>query len=102
MYQLVFYVPNTHLEVVKEAIFKEGAGEMEGYDNCCWQTLGLGQFRPGNSTNPFLGKKGILNKEEEWRVECVLKDEFKEKIVKALKNAHPYEVPAFSLYKLDN
>jgi hypothetical protein len=95
MYQLSFYVPQSHLEIVKDAIFKAGAGKLGGYDLCCWQTLGTGQYRAGENQNPFLGEIGILHKEKEWKVECVVENSFIEDVVKALCNAHPYEVPAY-------
>lgn len=54
MYVMVFYVPQSHLEEVKEAVFSAGAGIMGGYDRCCFQTLGTGQFRPLAGSSPFL------------------------------------------------
>ncbi|MBK5202004.1 MAG: NGG1p interacting factor NIF3, partial [Spirochaetaceae bacterium] len=95
MYQLIFYVPESHLEIVKDAIFSAGAGEIDGYDLCCWQTEGIGQFRAGTNQNPFLGEIGKLHKEKEWKVECVVEDASIEAVVKALCSAHPYEVPAY-------
>ncbi|HNC00548.1 MAG TPA: hypothetical protein PLS71_20045 [Leptospiraceae bacterium] len=55
MYQLVFYIPESHLEQVKEALFAKGAGSYKDYDHCSWQTPGIGQFRPLKGSNPFLG-----------------------------------------------
>ncbi len=46
MYKICFYVPESHLEKVKEALFATGAGRIGDYDHCCWQTRGTGQFRP--------------------------------------------------------
>jgi hypothetical protein len=46
MYQLIFYVPETHCESVKSALFKVGAGKVGDYDQCAWQVLGTGQFIP--------------------------------------------------------
>lgn len=95
MYQLVFYVPESHLEVVKEAIFSSGAGNFDGYDLCCWQTLGTGQYRAGDNQNPFLGKIGELHKESEWKVECIVEDSKINEVITSLIKAHPYEVPAY-------
>ena len=39
-YKLCFYVPTSHVEQVKNAIFEAGAGHMGDYDACCFQTLG--------------------------------------------------------------
>ena len=55
MYKLCFYVPESHLEEVKEAVFAAGAGKMGDYDACAWQTAGQGQFRPGEGADPHIG-----------------------------------------------
>ena len=99
MYQLIFYVPSSHLEIVKEAIFKEGAGSLKGYDRCCWQTLGTGQFRANEECHPFLGEIGALHEEKEWKVECVVEDEDIKRVIAALISSHPYEVPAYFVTK---
>ena len=57
-YKLCFYVPTSHVEQVKNAIFEAGAGHMGDYDACCFQTLGQGQFRPLEGSNPYIGETG--------------------------------------------
>ncbi len=97
MYVLVTYVPESHLGQVKEALFASGAGSMDGYDQCCWQVKGTGQFRPLSGSHPFLGSGNQLETVEEWRLEMVVDEEHAAKVVEALKRAHPYEVPAYHL-----
>lgn len=100
MYKLCFYVPESHLESVKAAVFKAGAGHIGAYDSCCWQTLGQGQFRPLNGSNPFIGQAGLVESVSEWKVEMVVADEQIHDSVKALKAAHPYETPAYEVWRL--
>jgi hypothetical protein len=100
MYKLCFYVPESHLESVKSALFAVGAGHIGNYDQCCWQTLGQGQFRPLPGSSPFLGKAGEREIIAEWKVELVLADELIVPSVRALRQAHPYETPAYELCKL--
>lgn len=102
MYLLYFYVPESHCEKVKTALFDAGAGKFNDYDCCCWQVKGRGQFRPLEKSNPFLGSKGRLEKVEEMKVEMICSDEIVKKIVTTLKKAHPYEEPAYGLIKMDN
>jgi len=75
MLKLCFYVPDSHLEAVKQAIFAAGGGRIGRYDSCCWQVQGLGQFRPLPGSQPHLGEQGSLEQVAEWRVELVLADE---------------------------
>ena len=100
MYKLGFYVPVTHLEVVKHALFAAGAGRIGNYDSCCWQVLGSGQFRPLAGSNPHLGSQGQVEQVAEWRVEMVVAPELLKAVVTALRQSHPYEEPAFDVVQL--
>ena len=100
MLVLVFYVPETHLEKVKEALFAAGAGKMERYSRCCWQIKGEGQFTPEEGSTPHLGTQGEAAKISEYRVEMVCKNEDAEKIKQALLSAHPYETPAYHFLEM--
>ena len=101
VYKLVFFVPESHLEQVKEAVFAAGAGRIGAYDACCWQTLGQGQFRPLAGATPFIGTENTLEKVDEYRVEMVCNAEHIKAAMTALKHAHPYEEPAFEAWRLD-
>ncbi|KAK4172091.1 GTP cyclohydrolase 1 type 2/Nif3 [Triangularia setosa] len=105
-YKLIFYVPTTHLQVCKDAIFAAGAGRYPGsgnYTECCWTTWGTGQFKPGKGAKPYKGKINVLAEEEEARVEtlCVGKEAARHAI-EALKKVHPYEEPAYEVYKVED
>lgn len=100
MYKLGFYVPESHVESVKAAIFAAGGGRIGDYEHCCWQVLGQGQFRPGPGADPFIGKAGQLETVAEYRVELVCADELIVEVVAALKQAHPYEEPAYDAWRL--
>lgn len=97
MYKLVFFVPQSHLEIVKTAVFMAGAGKIGNYDQCSWQVLGQGQFRPLPGANPHLGEAGKIECLTEYRVELVCADEYIRAAISALRGAHPYEEPAFDL-----
>lgn len=97
MVKIGFYVPASHLEQVKNAVFDAGAGRIGTYDRCCWQCLGRGQFRPGDYSQPFLGKQNELESVDEYRVELVCEDALASGAISALKAAHPYETPAYDV-----
>lgn len=100
MYKIVFYVPMTHVEEVKQAVFDAGAGRIGNYEWCCWQVVGQGQFRPLAGSNPTLGEVDRLMYVDEARVETVCDDEVVKAIITALRQAHPYEEPAFDVWRL--
>ncbi len=95
MYQLCFYVPESHLEIVKQAVFAAGAGRIGDYECCAWQVLGDGQFRPMAGSTPFLGRQGRLETLSEYRVEMVCDDDLIDATLSALLASHPYEEPAY-------
>ncbi|AEJ11658.1 MULTISPECIES: YqfO family protein [Pseudomonas] len=100
MYKLAFFVPASHVEVVKAAVFAAGGGRIGDYDHCAWQTLGQGQFRPLDGSQPFLGQTGQVEAVEEWKVELVVADDLIAQVVAALKQSHPYETPAYEVWRL--
>lgn len=102
MYKLAFFVPPSHVEQVKDALIAAGAGRIGAYDCCSWQVLGHGQFRPLDGSQPFIGQAGEVEQVQEWKVELVVSDELIRQAVAALKDSHPYEVPAYDVWKLED
>lgn len=102
MFKLCVYIPVSHLEPVKQALFAAGAGRIGDYDSCCWQVKGEGQFRPLDGSQPFIGQTGEVERVEEYRVETVCADEVVDNVLAAMRAAHPYEEPAFDLWRLDD
>lgn len=100
MYKLAFFVPESHLEAVKTALFAQGAGKIGNYDHCCWQVLGEGQYRPAEGSLPFIGQLGCIEKVSEWKVEMVCSDDLIQTIITTLKSSHPYETVAYDAWKL--
>ena len=100
MYKLCFFVPESHRDTVKQALFAAGAGKIGDYDCCAWQTLGEGQFRPLAGSQPFIGQADQIEVVAEWKVEMVCANELIQQAVNALKQAHPYEEPAYEVLRL--
>ena len=101
MYILSFLVPEQALESVKNAIFSIGAGNVGSYSHCAWQTLGEGQFMPLAGSNAFIGEINKLEKVAEYKVEIVCTEEQIRDAVIALKQAHPYETPAYQVIRME-
>ncbi len=102
MYKLALYVPQSHLEAVKEALFAAGAGRIGNYEHCCWQTRGQGQFRPLAGSNPHIGQREQLSTIEEYLVEVVCDDALIKTVIDKMKQAHPYEEPAFAFWRINH
>ena len=100
MYKLTVFIPEEALEKVKAALFAAGAGTIGNYEQCCWQVKGEGQFMPMAGSNPHLGSQDKLEKVAEWRVEMVVKTSMIAEVIEALKQAHPYETPAYDMLEV--
>ena len=100
VYRICFYVPESHCEIVKQAIFSAGAGRMGNYANCCWQTKGHGEYTPLENSQPHLGSHGQKHQLVEYKVETVCNDNDLSSVLLALTHAHPYEEPAYEAYKI--
>ncbi|WP_336963206.1 NGG1p interacting factor NIF3 [Acinetobacter pittii] len=100
MLKLIYYVPESHLESTKQAMFSAGAGGIGNYEHCAWQVKGIGQFKPVKGADPYIGELGELEQVEEWRVETIVIEENAKAVVKALKASHPYEEPAFEFIQI--
>ncbi len=99
-YKLVTFVPQTHKEKVVQALFEAGGGKIGVYEGCSFSTEGEGTFYAGEETHPFIGERGRLNRVPEVRVEVLFSSKTIEQGIKAMKQAHPYEVPAYDAYPL--
>lgn len=88
-YKLIFFVPHSALAACKAAVFAAGAGRYPGpgnYTECCWTAMGTGQFRPGDTANPHIGRVGAVEEVREARVETLcLGVDVARKAVEALK-----------------
>lgn len=100
MYKLTVFIPDNALEQVKSALFAAGAGTIGNYEHCCWQVQGTGQFRPLAGSNPHIGAHDRLEEVDEWRVEMVVATANIAKVIEALKQAHPYETPAYDVVEV--
>lgn len=100
--KFIVFVPESHHEVVREAMFRAGAGVIGNYDCCSFNTEGKGTFRPGDGTNPHVGRLNELHTEPEIRIETILPKWIEGKVLKAVREVHPYEEIAWDSVSLNN
>ncbi len=100
MFKLCFLVPDEYVEEIKQRLFAKGAGKTRLYDQCCWQTEGISQFRPLKASDPFQGVIGRLEQINEVKVEMICHPACLIATVKELLLAHPYQQPAYEIYQI--
>lgn len=97
-YKLTVFVPQNAQEKVASALFSAGAGVIGEYSECSFSTEGSGTFLPSEKANPTVGEKGRRESVPEQRLEVILYEWQLKDALKALKQAHPYEEPAYDIY----
>lgn len=100
--KLVTFVPSENAEVVRQALFNNGAGNIGNYSECSFNVSGTGTFRGNENSNPVIGAKNVTEKVREERIEIVFEAHQESTIISALKKAHPYEEVAYYISLLDN
>ena len=98
--KLVVFVPREALDPVRDALFAAGAGRIGDYERCSFYTEGTGTFLGGAGTSPSVGQSGREERVAELRLETVFPAERQAAVLAALREAHPYEEPAFDIYEL--
>jgi len=99
-YKLVVFVPFESAEKVSNAVFAAGAGSIGNYSHCGFRAEGTGSFKPLEGARPAIGKKGNVEKVKEIRFETIVPAEKLNAVITAMKESHPYEMPAFDIIKL--
>ena len=100
--KLVTFVPTENAEVVREALFNSGAGNIGNYSDCSFNVSGTGTFKGNEHSNPVIGKKNQSENVNEERIEVIFEAYQQNQIIDALKTAHPYEEVAYYISSLDN
>lgn len=98
-YKLVVFIPPDSMDKVTAAAFKAGAGRLGNYSHCGFRSKGTGSFKPLQGSNPAVGERGRVEKVDEIRFECLVKESELEDVIDAVVEAHPYEQPAYDCFK---
>jgi dinuclear metal center YbgI/SA1388 family protein len=101
-YKFVVFIPKPDVNKVAKAIFDAGAGHIGNYSNCSFGAEGRGTFLPLDGARPAIGKKGKVESVDEIRFETIVPGQKLDAVIAAMKNAHPYEEPAFDCFRLYN
>ncbi|HEY8387897.1 MAG TPA: Nif3-like dinuclear metal center hexameric protein [Parasegetibacter sp.] len=100
--KLYTYVPVAQKGKVLQALFDAGAGRLGNYSECSFSVAGTGTFKANDEAQPFVGKIGERHLEEEVKIEVILPGLLERKVVRALKQSHPYEEVAYELIRIAN
>lgn len=100
---LIITVPISHGDEVREALGNAGAGDVGNYSHCSFSYQGTGRFRPKEGADPFIGTEGQFETVPEEQIQTVCEKSRLESVLKAIKEAHPYEetvIDIFPVYEI--
>jgi dinuclear metal center YbgI/SA1388 family protein len=100
--KLSFYVPHSHKEIVLEALFKVGAGQIGNYSECSYSINGEGSFKANKKAIPFVGEIDKRHLEQEVKIEVLVSSHNITSVTSQLFSAHPYEEVPYDIYPLNN
>ena len=98
--KLVVFVPDPVVDKVIDVLSAAGAGQIGNYERCAWRASGVGTFLSGDAASPTVGSTGTIEQVAEARVEMVMPRRRRAAVLEALRDAHPYEEPAYDVYEL--
>jgi hypothetical protein len=99
-YKIVIYIPESDAPKMREVLGEADAGKIGNYTHCTFSVKGIGRFKPTSGANPTIGTVGEIESVAEERIETVCSADILEKVLKAIRDNHPYEEPATDVYEL--
>jgi len=100
--KLVTYTIPENAEEVRNALFNAGAGSIGNYDNCSFNSKGIGTYMGNEHSNPEIGERFEFVQGDEIKIEVTFGKHLENKILKALFQSHTYEEVAYEIYDLKN
>jgi dinuclear metal center YbgI/SA1388 family protein len=100
--KLVTYTIPDNLEILRNALFDSGAGNIGNYEHCSFTSQGKGTYKGNQNSNPVIGERFEFIENHEIKIEVVFEKHLQSKILKALFKNHVYEEVAYEIYNLQN
>ena len=100
--KLVTYTVPENAEKLRNALFDAGAGNIGNYENCSFNSSGIGTYMGNENSNPEVGERFEFVQSEEIKIEVTFEKHREAKVLKALFANHLYEEVAYEIYDLQN
>jgi dinuclear metal center YbgI/SA1388 family protein len=100
--KLVTYTIPENVEKVRNALFDAGAGKIGNYEDCSFNSQGIGTYMGNENSNPEIGERFEFVEAPEIKIEVTFEKYLQSKILKALFSNHVYEEVAYEIFDLQN
>lgn len=102
IYKLVTYTIPENFQELRNALFDAGAGKIGNYEDCSFNSKGIGTYLGNENSHPQIGERFEFVEGEEIKIEVTFEKYLQSKILKALFKHHVYEEVAYEIYALQN
>ena len=100
--KIIVTVPCENAQEVRNAMCDDGASVIGNYTYCSTSTKSIGTFKPSDKANPYIGEKNKLEVVNEEKIEVVCDINIVKRVLKRLREVHPYEEPGIDIIPLIN
>lgn len=100
--KLITYTIPENAEKLRNSLFDAGAGNIGNYENCSFNSNGIGTYKGNEHSNPEIGERFEFMESNEMKIEVTFEKHLENKILKTLFNNHVYEEVAYEIYDLKN
>lgn len=100
--KLITFTPPENASKVRNALFDAGAGSIGNYENCSFNSVGIGTYMGNEDSDPVIGNRFEYVENNEIKIEVTFEKHLQNKILKALFSTHEYEEVAYEIYNLEN
>jgi len=100
--KLVTFTRPENAEKLRNSLFDAGAGKIGNYEDCSFNSQGIGTYVGGENSNPEYGARFEFVETQEIKIEVTFEKHLQSKILKALYSHHAYEEVAYEIYQLEN
>lgn len=100
--KLVTYTIPENVEKVRNALFDAGAGKIGNYEDCSFNSQGIGTYMGNENSNPEIGERFEFVEAQEIKIEVTFEKYLQSKILKVLFANHVYEEVAYEICDLQN
>ncbi len=102
MYKIEVYLPKEILAEMIDELSIIGACRVGGYDNVASYFEVEGCWKPTNCSNPYSGRKNVLNYGNEYKLEFRCEEHLVSDVLRKIKEIHPYEEAVINVIKIYN
>src|SRR6218665_124798 len=100
--KLITYTIPENAEKLRNSLFEAGAGAIGNYEDCSFNSTGIGTYMGNENSNPEIGERFEFVETNEIKIEVTFEKHLQSKVLKALFANHVYEEVAYEIYNLEN